>query len=132
MPRFARFVDLLEKKVFRGVSKDTIVRLLYESQGLDEAPYDKLRVSAFGRGYVRGETARAIEGTVGRVAIYPGIGIDVPTGPDERKTEPRDVEEGIRGAFEGGAKGVILSRKYSEMRLKNLEAAGRTLRELGY
>ncbi len=33
-PRFARFVDLLEKRVFRGASKDTIVRLLYETQGL--------------------------------------------------------------------------------------------------
>jgi hypothetical protein len=66
------------------------------------------------------------------IPIYPGIGIDVPTGPEERKTRPEDVEAGIRGAFEGGASGAILSRKYSEMKLANLEAAGKTLRALGY
>jgi ABC-type glycerol-3-phosphate transport system substrate-binding protein len=35
-------------------------------------------------------------------------------------------------AFRGGARGVILSRKYSEMRLANLSGAGAALRELGY
>jgi len=34
-------------------------------------------------------------------------------------------------AFTGGADGVILSRKYSEMRLENLRAAGAALREMG-
>ena len=92
-PRFARFVDHMEKHVFRGASKDTIVRLLYETQGLAEAPYDRLRVSAFGRDYVRGETVRAVEGTGGRVPIYPGIGIDVPTG----RRRAQDRAEGRRG-----------------------------------
>jgi hypothetical protein len=36
------------------------------------------------------------------------------------------------GAFRGGAKGVILSRKYSEMKLDNLSGAGMALEELGY
>jgi hypothetical protein len=33
-------------------------------------------------------------------------------------------------AFRGGAEGVILSRKYSEMRLENLRGAGDALREM--
>ena len=36
----------------------------------------------------------------------------------------------MTAAFEGGAHGVILSRKYSEMRTGNLRAAGRALRAL--
>ena len=32
-------------------------------------------------------------------------------------------------ALKGGADGIILSRKYSEMRLENLAAAGRAFRE---
>jgi len=32
-------------------------------------------------------------------------------------------------AFEGGADGVILSRKYSEMFLANLNSAGKAIRE---
>jgi hypothetical protein len=34
-------------------------------------------------------------------------------------------------AFHAGADGVILSRKYSEMHLSNLGAAGAAIRELG-
>jgi len=36
----------------------------------------------------------------------------------------------VRAAFEGGAHGVLLSRKYSEMRLDNIRAAGRAARDL--
>jgi hypothetical protein len=125
-------VESLHTRLFRETKRETLVGFLYEVLGLDEAPYEDLRTSAFGGDYVRSETQRAIRGTDGTVAIYPGIGIDVPTGPEERKTQPADVEAGIRGAFAGGAKGVILSRKYSEMKLANLEAAGKTLAGLGY
>ena len=34
-------------------------------------------------------------------------------------------------AFAGGANGVVLSRKYSEMRLDNLSGVGAALAELG-
>jgi hypothetical protein len=34
----------------------------------------------------------------------------------------------VRAALDAGAQGVILSRKYSEMRLDNLRAAGRAVR----
>jgi hypothetical protein len=36
----------------------------------------------------------------------------------------------VQAAFDGGAHGVILSRKYSEMRLAHLRAAGKAIREL--
>jgi hypothetical protein len=36
----------------------------------------------------------------------------------------------LEAAFDGGAHGVLLSRKYSEMRLANLRAAGRAVRDL--
>jgi hypothetical protein len=36
----------------------------------------------------------------------------------------------VKATFEGGANGVILSRKYSEMRLDNLRDAGRAIREM--
>jgi hypothetical protein len=36
----------------------------------------------------------------------------------------------VKAAFEGGADGVLLSRKYSEMPLANLRAAGRAVRDL--
>jgi hypothetical protein len=36
---------------------------------------------------------------------------------------------GSEGDVRAGANGIILSRKYSEMRLDNLRAAGRAIRE---
>jgi hypothetical protein len=36
----------------------------------------------------------------------------------------------VTAAFRAGAHGVILSRKYSEMRLANLSGAGEAIKEL--
>ena len=38
--------------------------------------------------------------------------------------------QAVKATFDGGAHGIILSRKYSEMRLDNLRAAGRAIREV--
>jgi hypothetical protein len=62
------------------------------------------------------------------VPIWPGIDIDLPTGEHETKSTPEDVSQAVTAAFDGGAGGVILSRKYSEMRLANLRAAGTAVR----
>jgi hypothetical protein len=64
------------------------------------------------------------------VKTWPGIDIDIPTGTNEKKTEPGDVYQAVKAAFQGGAHGVLLSRKYSEMKLANLRAAGRAIRDL--
>src|SRR5947208_1055802 len=80
--------------------------------------------------YVLRETKRAVAGVGPRVKIWPGIDIDIPTGPAEKKTQPEDVYQAVRAAFQGGAHGVLLSRKYSEMKLANIRAAGRAVREL--
>jgi hypothetical protein len=79
---------------------------------------------------VRRETRRAVTGVAGtRTQIWPGIEIDIPTGEQEKKTTPGDVYAAVKATFEAGANGIILSRKYSEMRLDNLRAAGRAIRE---
>ena len=81
--------------------------------------------------YVARETKRAIAGVRGEIAIYPGIDIDIPTAANEKKTQPSDVSAAVKAAFNVGAPGVVLSRKYSEMKMANLAAAGGALRELG-
>jgi hypothetical protein len=43
---------------------------------------------------------------------------------------PEDVHGAVQATFDAGAHGLILSRKYSEMRLANLRAAGRAIREV--
>ena len=45
---------------------------------------------------------------------------------------PGGTRDAVLAAFRVGAPGVVLSRKYSEMKLANLAAAGEAIRQLGY
>jgi hypothetical protein len=60
--------------------------------------------------------------------ILPGIDVDIPPGEKEKRTQPDDVYQAVKAALDAGAHGVILSRKYSEMRMDNLRAAGKAIR----
>ncbi|MGQ0835699.1 MAG: hypothetical protein ACT4O5_12425, partial [Gammaproteobacteria bacterium] len=61
--------------------------------------------------------------------IYPGIDIDIPTELSQKRTSPDDVHGASTAALKAGVKGLIFSRKYSEMRLANLSAGGKAVRE---
>lgn len=97
--------------------------MTYKIQNFNEASLQDLPHKGLSANYVERETRRALA-TAGEVKIWPGIDIDIPTGADEKKTEPEDVRDAVSAAFRAGAQGVVLSRKYSEMRLANLRAAG--------
>jgi hypothetical protein len=92
-----------------------------------EAPYHELSSTGLSSDYVFRETKRAIAGVSDEIPVYPGIDIDVPTNPGEKQTTPGDVREAVKAAFSAGAQGVVLSRKYSEMKLANLSGAGEGL-----
>ena len=81
--------------------------------------------------YVYRETLRASEGLKGlQTKLWPGIDIDIPTAAGHSKCTPTGTRDAFVAAFRGGADGVILSRKYSEMKLENLRGAGDGLKEL--
>lgn len=65
----------------------------------------------------------------GKCRVLPGIDIGIPTGARSRKASPDDTYSAVAAALRAGADGVVLSRKYSEMRLENLAAAGRAVRD---
>jgi hypothetical protein len=65
----------------------------------------------------------------GKCQVYPGIDIGIPTGRNSRKASAEDTYAAVTAALKAGADGLILSRKYSEMRLDNLAAAGRAIRD---
>jgi hypothetical protein len=117
--------------VFRDVPKDELLRfnnhlLNYET----EASLDALSTAGLSSDYVVRETKRALAGAQRKCKIYPGIDIGIPTAKNSRKASPEDTYAATFAALKAGAHGVILSRKYSEMRLANLDAAGRAVREV--
>lgn len=131
-PRMAQYITNVHSTVFGDLSPEMALQFHYAVLGYkNEAPLDSLPQAGFTSRYVGEETRRALAGVKGQIEIYPGIDIDIPTGPGLKKTTPEDVRDAVKAALSAGAQGVILSRKYSEMRLDNLGGAGQGLRDLG-
>jgi len=130
-PRMAHYVRNLNATLFADLSPEETLQLTYKLQQYpNEKPLERIAQEGLGPDYVRRETRRAVTGVPAGVKIWPGIDVDIPTGADEKKTRPEDVAAAVEAAFEGGAHGIILSRKYSEMTLANLRAAGQAVRGL--
>jgi hypothetical protein len=155
-PRFHTWIANVSRAVFGDAEPAQVYPLMLKLLGLEEGAYDELPARGLSADYVRRETRRAVIGNEGRCEIYPGIDIDIPVGQPEpsdspaadigdtamidadhckgpglAETTPEGVEAAVLAAFEGGATGIALSRKYSEMRLDNLSAVGAALRRLG-
>jgi hypothetical protein len=121
----------VQSTIFRDLSPDEVLALHYRLLGYEgEASFDKLPTAGMSANYVARETRRALADVNGAVPIYPGIDIDIPTGLKEKRTQPSDVKAAVLAAFRAGAPGVVLSRKYAEMRLANVAGAGEAVREL--
>jgi hypothetical protein len=132
--RFRRFVESLHQTIFRDAPPEETYRFLYRILDIDEAAWDELPQAGFSADYVARETRRALAGVAGRCEIWPGIDIDIPIEKElgaARDEGPEDVKAAVMAAFEAGAHGVVLSRKYSEMRLANLAGVGQALKALG-
>lgn len=129
-PRMSHFVDRLCSTVFADATPEDVEPFYYKVMGYQQQPLKKIFTDGLSPHYVAAETKRAITGTGGEVQIYPGIDIDVPTPKGEKHTTPEDVVAATQAAFSAGAQGVVLSREYHEMWLKNLSAAGETTRKI--
>lgn len=128
--RLAQYARSTQRSIFADLTPDQVLEFTYDVQQHHDQPLDKIAAAGLGADYVRHETERAIAGAGPNLKIWPGIDIDIPTAASSKKTSPDDVYAAVKAAFAGGAHGVILSRKYSEMKLDNLRGAGRALREL--
>lgn len=124
--RYASFIRNAGSIVFRDVPLDELMKfnnhlLNYAS----EAELNNLAASGLSADYVYRETQRALNGVQNECKILPGIEIGI----GSRKATPQETYDATSAAFKAGAHGIILSRKYSEMMLANLEAAGRAVRD---
>jgi len=129
--RYASFIRNAGSIVFRDVPPDELMRfnnyLLNYSE--NEASMIDLPMTGLSPDYVYRETRRALDGVGGQCDILPGIDVNIPTGRNSKTAKPEDTYVATMAALKAGAQGVILSRKYSEMMLANLAAAGRAVRD---
>jgi hypothetical protein len=123
-PRLATYIRNIQSTVFRDMEPDQVLDMHYRLMGLSGEPsLDRLPTAGLSGASVGVETRKAVADVEGRIPIYPGIDIDIPTGLDEKRTQPNDVRAATAAALEAGAAGVVLSRKYAEMRHTNIAGA---------
>ena len=122
-------ITKVTKSVFRGTDPQVVFDLYRNALGYDEAvAFDDLPGRGLSPDYVRRETARTVRAVAGQAAVYPGLDAGVSSPEQVRQVTPDDITASVGAALDAGADGYILSRKYSEMRLDTLAAAGAALR----
>jgi hypothetical protein len=130
--RVHTYIRALCKGVYRGIDVQTVYDLHRQALGYDEAcKFEDLPGRGFSADYVRRESARTVAAVAGKARVYPGIDVDVAAPAHVVRSTPESVGSALAAAFEAGVDGVIISRKYSEMEVKNLDGVGRALRALG-
>lgn len=130
--RYTNFIEALHNTIFKDAKPDEGVKLISRFLDIDEGPWEEMHSRKWSSHYVRKETERALSSVnqAGNATrIIPGIDVDIPTDKGESLTQPDDVYQAVTAALEAGGNGVILSRKYSEMRLANIEACGRAIQD---
>jgi hypothetical protein len=127
--RLAQYVRNAHATLFNDLDPVQILAMTLGEMQYTAPPLDRIAAEGLPAEYVRRETRRAIAGVAAHVKVWPGIDIDIPTARTSKKTTPDDVYQAVKAAFAGGAPGVLLSRKYSEMKLTNLAGAGRAIKE---
>ena len=127
------YLERFQKTILREIPLEESLELYYRLFGYDpkvEPKLDELAHKGFSPDYVFRETRRSVASAEGKTKIYTGIGFDVPWGNTHLGADPEAVYECVRKAFEAGAGGIVVSREYEEMRVPNLKAVGRAIREL--
>ena len=130
--RLASYVNSVGKTIYGDIPGQELLDFHYRVLDYkQEKPLSEIPRSGLSAQYVLEETKRAKAGLAEtKTLLWPGIDIDIPTAESSSKSSPEGTKQAVVAAFRGGADGVLLSRKYSEMRLANLAAAGRAVREV--
>jgi hypothetical protein len=130
--RMVDYIDSVDSTYFADVPKQQLLDFHYRVLDYgSEAGMTTLAATGFSADYVFRETKRAHEALQGtKTKLWPGIDIDIPTGKEHAKCTSEGTKAAVLAAFRGGADGVLLSRKYSEMKLANLRAAGAAVKEI--
>ncbi len=128
--RMASYISSVTKNVYGDLSEQEALDFHYRVMNYKEGAYPAIPQSGLSDDYVYRETKRALAGVAGtKTLIWPGIDIDIPTSASHSKSTPHGTKAAVHAALSADAHGVLLSRKYSEMKLANLSGAGDAIRD---
>jgi hypothetical protein len=127
------YLDRFKKTILSELTLQESLDLYYRLFGYDatvEPKLDELAKKGFSPDYVYRETKRSVASAEGKTKIYTGIGFDVPWGNTHLDADPEEVYQTVLKSFDAGAAGIVVSREYEEMRVPNLRAVGRAIKDL--
>lgn len=142
-PRMASFVQSIGDTLYGDLPLAEVLQFHYRVLDYPrEAPYPGVSEAGLSADYVHRECKRALSGRGENGArILAGIDVDIPLSrldivEDARvenaaRTTRRRVYEATKAAFSAGVDGIVVSRKYSEMKLENLSGIGDAVKEAG-
>jgi hypothetical protein len=129
--RIASYVESATRTLLGDLSREDALEFDYHVLNYRERSYEQIPFTGLSADYVYREALRAVRGAADtKTKIWPGIDIDIPTGGSHSKCTPQGTRDAVAAAIRAGAHGVLLSRKYSEMKLANLSGAGDAIREM--
>jgi hypothetical protein len=131
--RMAGYIRNVGASIYGDVPPEELLAFHYRVLGYgDEKSLAEITRTGLSADYVYREAKRAREALNGtKTQLWPGIDIDIPTARTSAKSSPDGTRDAVLAAFRAGSDGVILSRKWSEMKSANLVGAGAAMRQLG-
>ena len=128
--RMAEYIENVHSSFYGDVPKDELLEFHYRILNYKEKSLAEIPIAGLSSDYVYRESKRAHDGLEGtKTLLWPGIDIDIPTEKGHSRCTPEGVRDAVLAALRAGSDGVLLSRKYSEMRLANLKGAGDGVRQ---
>ena len=130
--RMETYITSIGDTVYGDMPIDEALQFEYRIMNLRERGYAELPYTGLSPDYVYRETKRAVDDVKGKkTEIWPGLDVDIANVDLQfSRSSPPVVNACTKACFRGGGQGLVISRKYSEMRLANLAAVGDALREL--
>ncbi|MDR1531318.1 MAG: hypothetical protein LBS62_03895 [Clostridiales bacterium] len=133
--RFYRYIQRIHQALFYDRTLEQAARAVNAvfDWDVDFNEFSRLPEQGLGLDYLEKDTRAYIAEVDDAVPIYPGIGIDMPSGPESHKyrpCEPQYVYDGLMTIAKAGARGTVLCRDLCEMQEKNMEAAGKAIAEI--
>jgi hypothetical protein len=128
--RMSRYISNAASVWYGDLNEEQMLELEYTIMGYQQPKFAELETKGFSNDYIVNETARIrqhLKGTLTK--IWSGIDVDLPSVNNIRNLGAEGLKNSIKAAFKGGADGIILSRKYSEMNLSTLVGAGQAIKE---
>ena len=141
--RMASYIQSIGDTVYGDLPLEQAAQFHYRILNYpNEAPYPRVSETGLSANYVYQEVRRALAGRGNNGAkILAGIDVDIPLSQLDivegarmekaQQTTRERVRDATRDALRAGAEGIVISRKYSEMRLDNLSGIGDAVREPG-